>query len=351
KLGKKPARSGSPLPIIAVCAVLLVGGGLAVRYLASETGSTVTPPLVVDDGGTKIVVAVDAGGPSASDKLRMAAELEALPRASAAWRGVQAEEYLAILSALDAALCLTPAGAREPVLPGAEHERVERQKLVPETMALGRYLWATGELPPRVAGSLQAFVRSHAAFAPGAAGWAFARLGALVQPNDPALRLAVIRQNGALADWREPGRDGALPYAALCERQAAVEAYAAIAHDDRANTLTRFLRATPPELPVDDGGLRYRVVGAERDEAAATVLVRLQVTNPGGEEKPLALELARLAGLDAAPTIDPPAHKLGATLQRDLRLHFAGVTDAVAEAAVLVLRPGVELQAYSEDLR
>jgi serine/threonine protein kinase len=349
--GKKTVRSGSPLPIIAVCAVLLVGGGLAVRYLATNSGTTVTPPVAVEDGGAQIVVALDAGGPSAADKLRMVAELEALPRAASTWRGVQAEDYLAVLSAVDGALCLTPPGAHELVLPGAEHERVEREKLVPETMALGRYFLATGELPPRVAGSLQAFLRSHPPFAPGAVGWAFAHLGAIVQPADPSLRLAVIRQNGAFGDWREPSRDGPLPFPALCERQAAVDAYAASAHDDRAKALTRFLRATPPELPVDDGGLRYSVVNAERDEAAATLLVRVRVTNPSAEDRPLVLDGARLAGLDAAPTIDPPAPRLGATLQRDLRLRFAGVTDAVAEAAVLILRPGVELQAYSEDLQ
>ena len=124
------------------------------------------------------------------------------------------------------------------------------------------------------------------------------------------------------------------------------------ARDDRAEALTRFLRATPPELPVDDGGLRYSVVGAERDEAAATLLVRVRVTNPGGEDQALRARPVRAsAALDAAPTIDPPAARLGASLVRDLRLRFAGVTDAVAEAAVLVLRPGVELQAYSEDLR
>ena len=349
--GKKGGRSGSPLPLVAVGAVLLVGGGLAVRYLASESGTPATTPLAVDDGGAKIVVGPDAGGVSAVDKLRMVADLEALPRAASAWRGVQAEDYLALLSAVDGALCLTPAGAREPILPAAAHERVEREKLVPEAMTLGRYLLATGELPPRVAGALQAFLRSHAPYAPGAAGWAFAHLGAVAQPGDPSLRLAVIRQNGALGGWREPSREGSLPYPALCERQAAVDAYAMRAHDERAAALARFLRATPPELPVDDGGLRYSVVGVERDDAAATLLVRVRVTNPSGEDKTLALETARLAGLVAPPTIDPPAQRLGPGLQRELRLGFAGVTDGVAEAAVLVLRPGVELQAYSEDLR
>jgi len=79
------------------------------------------------------------------------------------------------------------------------------------------------------------------------------------------------------------------------------------------------------------------------------ILQRFKVAT--GEDKPLALGNARLAGLDAPPTIDPPATRLRSGLQIDLRLTFAGVTDAVAEAAVLVLAPKVELQAYSEDLQ
>ena len=352
KVHVPPRRSGSPLPLVAVGAVLLVGGGLAIHYLGSTTATTVSPPLAVEDGGAQVapVVAVD-GGLSDVAKLKLVAALEALPRAESTWRGVQAEDYLAVLSAVDGALCLTPAGAREPVIPGEEHARIEREELVPETMALGRYVLETGELPPRVAGSLRAFLRSHPAFSPGAAGWAVARLATLVRPDDAALRLTVIRENGALADWRDPSRDGPQPYAAVCEREAAVDAYVARAHDDRARALARFLGATPPELPVDQGGLRYRVVSAERDEAAATLLVRLRVTNPGVDDKPLPLAGARLAGLEAAPTIDPPAPRLAHGLQRDLRLTFNGVTDEVAEAAVLVLGPGVELQAYSEDLR
>ncbi|HEX8954446.1 MAG TPA: serine/threonine-protein kinase [Polyangia bacterium] len=343
-------RSGSPAPLIAVFAVLLVGGGLALRYLGAPS-ATWTPPLSSDDGGATVAVAADAGGVSDAEKLRLTAELEALPLASSLTRGVKSEDYLAVLSAVDAALCLTPAGAREPVIPGEEHARLERGKLVPEAMALGHYVLVTGALPPRVSVALQAFLRSHPPFAAGAAGWTFAHLGALAKPDDPALRLAVIRQNGMTGEWREPSRDGPLAYAALCERQAAVDAYAARAADDRARALVRFLHATPPDVPVTDGGLRYSVLDAERDEAAATLLLRVRVTNPTGEDKSLPLGNARLAGLDAAPTIDPPAVRLRSGLQLELRLTFAGVTDAVAEAAVLVLAPKVELQAYSEDLQ
>ncbi|HEX6839845.1 MAG TPA: serine/threonine-protein kinase, partial [Polyangia bacterium] len=343
-------RSGSPLPLIAVFAVLLVGGGLAVRYLATRA-ATWTPPLAADDGGAAVATPVDAGGVSAVDKLRMIAELEALPQANAAWRGVKSEDYLALLSAVDASLCLTPSHAPEPVIPGEEHARIEREQLVPETMAVGRYLLATGELPPRVAVALQAFLRSHPPFSPGAGGWTFAHVGALVEPDNPSLRLAVIRQNGAFGEWREPARNHVRRFAALCERQAAVDAYAALTHDARSQTFERFLHATPEDLPATSSGLRFVVTGSERDDAAATLLVRLRVTNPTGEDKPLALGNARLDGLDAAPTVNPPAASLRSGLQLDLRLTFTGVTDAVAEAAVLVIAPGVELQAYSEDLQ
>jgi len=344
-------RSGSPLPLIAVFAVLLVGGGLAVRYLATSA-TTWTPPVTPDDGGAAVAPSADAGrgGVSAAEKLRMVAELEALPQAHAAWRGVKSEDYLALLSAVDASLCLTPAGAADPVVPGEEHARIEREKLVPEAMALGRYILSTGELPPRVSVALQAFLRSHPPFSPGANGWTFAHLGVLAQPDDPSLRLAVIQQNGMMGEWRDPSHDGPLPYAALCERQPAVDAYAARVHDDRSRALERFLHATPQDVPAVAGGLRYVVTDAERDEAAATLLVRLRVTNPTGEDKPLALGNLRLAGLDTAPTVDPPAVRLRSGLVQDVRLTFAGVTDAVADAAVLVIAPGVELQAYSEDL-
>jgi hypothetical protein len=348
-----PARPRSRAPLWAAGGiVLVVGGGLALRSWWPADHAAAPPLAVPDDGGAAVASrAADAGGVSDADRLRLTAELEALPRAASAWRGVAAEDYLALLSAVDGALCLTPQGAREPVLPAAARARVEHEELLPEAMALGRYLLATGALPPRVSVALQAFLRSHPPFAPGAAGWAFAHLGALVLPDDATLRLAVLRQNGALGGWRDGARDGALPYPALCERQAAVEAYRTRAHDERAAAFERYLRATPPELPVDVGGLRYSVIGAERDEAAATLLLHVRVTNPGADDQPLPLGAARLGGLDAAPAIDPPAARLGGGLVRELRLRFSGVTDAVAEAAVLVLRPGVELQAYSEDLR
>ena len=350
--GKVAAARRPRAPLLALGALLAVAAAWAVRSL--EVATLPAPPSAGPsprDAGAAVGVADAGARVSEVDKLRMVAELESLPLEGATRRGVQAEDYLALLSAVDGALCLTPAGAREPRLSSLARARVEPQRLLPETMALGRYLLAVGALPPRVAVSLRAFLRSHPAWSPGAAGWSVARLGALEQPEDPRLRLDVIRQNGALAGWREPSTEAPAPHADLCERTAAVEAYARRAPGDRAAALTRYLGAAPPELAVDDHGLRYAVIGAERDEAAATLLVRVRVTNPGADEQPLTLEALRLGGLEAAPVVDPPASRLGPGQTRELRLTFAGVTDAVAAAAVLVLRPHVELQAYSEDLR
>jgi hypothetical protein len=310
------------------------GGGLDAAGLASSA-----------DGGAAVVV------PEA-ERVRMVAELEALPQAGATWRGVADEGFLAIMSALDGALCATPVGAKEPVLADAARARLDAQKLMPETLAVWRYLAATGTLPPRVAVAVQAFLRTHAAWSSsGSPQWSVARLGALTSPEDAKTRLAVVRQNGALAAWREPGRDRVLPFPELCERAAAVEAYARREPGIRAEALRRFLRATPPEMPADDGGLRWTVTGGERDEAAASLLVRVRITNTSGEDKALPLSALRLAGLEVGPSADPPADRLGAGQVRELRLSWTGITDDVAEAAVLVVRAGVELQAYSEALR
>lgn len=119
----------------------------------------------------------------------------------------------------------------------------------------------------------------------------------------------------------------------------------------RAAPLERFLAATPVDEARDLDALRFQVFGAARDEAAATLEVRLRVTNPGAAEQPLALDGVRIAGLAAAPAVDPPASRLPAGTVRELKLTFAGLSDAIAEAAVLELRPGVQLQAYSELLR
>jgi hypothetical protein len=351
----RPAqRTRTPIAL-GVAAVLLVGGGLAVRHYRHALATTTinagvdAAPLPLVDAGPALPKLSDA------QKLRLQAELEALPRAGSTWRGVPAEDYVTVLSAVDAALCLTPQGATEPIVPAPLRARVDAQQLWPETRAVAHYLDAAGELPPKVAGSLQAFVRTHPAWAPGAAGWSLARVAALARPDDATLQLALIRQNGALGLWRSERGGETLPHPDLCERSAAVHRYAAMAPGPRAQMLERFLAALPPELPADADGLRYTLGGAERDDAAATLLLRLRVTNSGDDDKTLELASLRLVGLDAAPEIDPPAQRLGPGLSRDVRLTFANISDELAEAAVLIVprAPGqhVDLQAYSEDLK
>ena len=271
----------------------------------SKTRRTMMP---VGDAAVSVV--------SDADKLRLAAELEALPRAHSAWRGVQAEDYLAVLSAVDGALCLTPAGTRELVIPGEEHARIEREKLVPETMR-GRPLSArdgsAAAARRRVAAGVLAQPSRRFRRAPRAG-----RSRGSARSCRPTIRRCGWRccaktARSASGASRRPTRN--LPWTALCDRQAAVDAYAARAREpadvDRAKALQRYLKATPFDLPAVDGGLRYVVTGSERDEAAATILVRVRVTNPTGEDKSLALGNARLAGLDTAPAVDPPAFRLG----------------------------------------
>jgi hypothetical protein len=163
----------------------------------------------------------------------------------------------------------------------------------------------------------------------------------------------LVRENGALRRWRESPPPGKPPvrFADLCERQPLVSRLAARVPGAFAAALTRYLAAPPVDQSVDDGGLRFCVTGAERDEAAATLTVRLRVTNPGAEERELALGNLRLSGVADGPQIDPPVARLGSGLVRELRLAFSTVPDAAADAAVLILRPGLELAAYSEVLR
>jgi hypothetical protein len=173
-----------------------------------------------------------------------------------------------------------------------------------------------------------------------------------VEPDEAHHLLELVRQQGALRRWRDTPATALPPrFATICDRRTAVGQLRQRAPGGPAEALARYLAAAPPDLPLDDGGLRYAVIGAERDEAAATLELRLRVTNPGAEARPLALEALRLSGLDGAPVVEPPAPRLGPSLVREVRLKFGGITDALAEATVLVLRPGVELQAYSEDLR
>jgi hypothetical protein len=355
------AAPQAPGPARPAATRLALAGGLALAALggAAALWSRIPGPASGPASGmaTEVATGTGAGPPdggaadvrqtAAATRERLVAELERLPQAEAAWRGVIAEDYLAILSAVDASLCATPPGQAEPVFSPDVAERLARRRVEPEARAVARHLLATGELPPRVAASLGSFLSAHPAYSPGETGWSLAQLAVRLAPTDARHLYDLLRENGAHRRWRE-AQPGVVD---LCDRRQVVALYATRAPGPRASALQRYLAALPAELPRDDDGLRYAVIGAERDEAAAALDLRLRITNPGADARPLALEALRLAGIDAAPTIDPPAPSLPAGKVREVRLRFSGVTDALAEAAVLVLRPGVELQAYAEDLR
>jgi hypothetical protein len=350
------SRSRGSLAVAVTAVVLLGSGALGYRLRHWLVPETLPPPTHADAAPASSVDAAPSRAQlSDADKLRLQAALESLPQAEATWRGVQADDYLTVLSAVDAAVCLTPHGTVEPVLPSLLRTRVEAARLLSETQAVFHYLDLAGELPPRVASSLQAFLRTHSVYTFGATGWQLAHLAALSQPAAAPLRLAVITQNGALGQWRKdgPSADPSLPYPELCERQTAVKRFATLAPGSTAaDAFARYLAAVPPELPADVDGLRYIITGAELDDAAAQLLVHLRVTNGSVDDKPLALDQLRLAGFVKAPEVDPPAARLGPSLTREVRLTFGGVTDQLTSAAVLVIpHARVELQAYSRDLR
>jgi hypothetical protein len=341
--------------VLGAAALLAIALGLGLR--ARHSAPAAIPVAGDADLGPRLA---PDGSPSAerapadlAERARLLAALEALPQAEAAWRGVPSEDYLAILSAVDASLCATAAGSVEPTFPVDAADRLERRRLTPEARAVARYLLTIGALPDRVGLSLRVFLRGRPAFSPGPSGWSVAGLATLLFPDEARYFTDLVRQNGALRRWRDtpPVAATAPRFATVCDRRTVVGELGRRSAGPLAEALRRYLAATPVDLPLDDHGLRYAVVGAERDEAAATLEVRLRVTNPGADERPLALDRLRLFGLDGAPTVDPPAPRLGAGLVRELRLTFTGVTDVVAEATVLVVGPGAELDAYSEDLR
>jgi hypothetical protein len=337
-----PAVVGLAALAAAALAIALRDGKPMVVLSLQDLGTEATP----SPQASALVV-------SAAEREQLVMQLEQLPQAAAAWRGVPSEDYLAILSAAEAALCATPPDAREPSLPADVLDRLERRKVTGEARAVGRYLLATGELPERVKLSLKAFLRGRPAFSPGATGWAAAALATMIEPEEPRHLTELVRENGALRRWREsppPGRP-AMRFADLCERQPLVARLAARLPDAFSAGLVRYLAALPVEQSVDEGGLRFAVTGAERDEAAATLTVHLRVTNPGAEERELPFAGVRLSGVEGAAQIDPPATKLASGLVRDVSLTFSTVPDATADAAVLILRPGLELAAYSEVLR
>jgi hypothetical protein len=342
--------------LVAAAALVLAAVGMARKLSRPAIAPQENPPsAIVPDGAAASQVMAQAPSPSPwpapappidpQRQGRLLGDLEALPRASAAWRGVPSEDYLAILSAVESTLC-APDGA----IAGDALERVDRLRLRNEATALARYRRETGTLPPRVADSLVGFLRSgRPAFSPGAGGWATAGLAVGVSP-DPRFVVDLVRENGALHRWRErPPLTGApTGSAALCDRELLLQHLAPGPISDR---LRRYRAATPVDVPLDRAGLLYTVFAPERDEAAGTLELRLRITNVGSRPLPLKLDAARLVGLDAAPLLTPTTTEAPPGAVREVTLRFVGVTDAVAEAAVLALEPGAELAVWSEDLR
>jgi hypothetical protein len=291
--------------------------------------------------------------PLDAEAARLAAVLEALPQESVSRRGVAGEAYFALLSAVDATVCSagTADPSQAPTLPPEVLARLDPLRLEAEAQALARYFAHVGALPERVAGALTAFLSRNSAYGAGPPSWALAALAVRLQPERREHWLALLRENGALHRWRESS-DRAAPIpdspASLCNRERVVDRYAALASDSRALALKRYLAAPHADEPVEDSGLRWLVELAGRDEAAATLELHVRVSNQSSEARPLPALALRLAGFERPPLFDSPTDRLPPGAERVLRMRFADVSDAIAEAAVLVLPAGHVLQAYSE---
>jgi hypothetical protein len=258
------------------------------------------------------------------------------------------------MSAVDGALCATPAGRDNPVFPDDAAQQLRDLALEPEARALARYLLVEDALPDGVQAALDAMLWKNHAFSPGGQGWSVAALAALAHPDNARFAQDLVLEQGTLGRWRDLPAAGAaaVRHPELCERRAAVDHLARLAPElPLTRALERYLAALPAGTPADLDGLRYSVVAAERDAEAQTLTVELQVTNSAAVAAPVSLGGARLAGIDRPPAVDPDLPTIAPNSYRAVRLAFAGFRDELAEAAVLALRPGVELQAYSEVLR
>jgi len=318
-------RPGSSLPATALVLALL-GGGAAAAYFWKPWQLVVGVASM--DAGRAVDPVVDAG---VSDGGRSQAELafEVLPRAEVAWRGVATADYLALLSSVDAAL-----GGRDD-----RSDEVARLRLEPVRDALVAYVRTSGGLPPRVAAALRSFLRERPAYSPGAEGWSLARLAILVEPTASRHFVDMLRQQIEKPETV----DGGTPYS-----RAATVRRLAVLDGVRGEALLRYLDAPAVETPVDVDGLRYQILGAVRDEAAATIEVRLKVVNLGAAPRAISLHHLRLAELERGPTVEPALDTLAAGQTAEARLGFAEVTDRVAEATSLTLPNGRFLAVYSE---
>ncbi|MSP63160.1 MAG: serine/threonine protein kinase [Myxococcales bacterium] len=297
----------------------------------------------------------------AARRAQLLAALKATPREDVTRRGVASSpEYRVVMSAVDAALCSTPTGSDDPVFPAGALESLRKLALQEEATALARYLLVARVLPPEVDSALLAMLAGRPAYLPGAtesAGYAVAALASLTEPASARFAIDLLRQQGAHGRWRDPTPPSAPGrHPDLCERLPAVERLARLAPDARfVQLLRRYLQAAPARTPANDHGVRYTVIGAERDPEAARLTLVIRVTNATGEPAAMTLRSARLAGAArvpaGGPALDPDFDRLPANNWREVKMTFEDFDDQLAESAVLVLPGGAELQAYSEVLR
>ncbi len=356
---RTPSTPAAPPPagvgkrvLVAVIGLVLAGGAAALllhkptvaQVLGTDAGAT--QALGSDAAATAVLPVI-----SEAERAKLQGELDGLPRASSTRRGVPGGDYLMIMNALDEALCASTERGDPPLAPAAL-TKLAQEQLDRETRALGRYLLAAGELPPQAHAAFSAFLRSQPAYSTGSPGWALAGLAVKHQPNEPRHLLALMRQNTTLGRWHNaagfaPAAPGGL--ALLCDRASIVERFAALSPGPRADSLRRYLGATPVDAARDDDGLRWQVTSGEREAEAAKLSLRVRVSNMGSVKRVVQAATAKLGGTLAPASLPDAALEPGEV--RDLLLSFSPVGDADADAAVLAVRPGVELQAYSELLR
>jgi hypothetical protein len=347
-----PSRS-SRTGLLAVIGVLLAGG--AALMLMKKT-----PSVVVVNTNTDGAAAAGADASSLlvtpttitdAERAKLAGELDSLPRVSSTRRGVPGGDYLLIMNALDESLC-GAVDRGDPPLAGAALARLTQEQLERETRALGRYLLAAGELPPQAGAAFTAFLRSQPAYSTGNPGWSLAALAVKHQPGEPRHLLALMRQNSALSRWRNTASFAAAApgnWAALCDRASMVERYAALAPGPRAESLRRYLAATPLEAGRDHDGLRWQVTSGEREAEAARLSLRVRISNMSAIKRSVQPAAAKLGGTTAPAAMPDLVLEPGEA--KEQQLLFSPVSDADVEAAVLAIQAGIELQAYSELLR
>ena len=244
-----PRRSGSPVPLVAVAgrARRRRRAGAALSRRRSTT--TWSPPVASDDGGAPAPApTVDAGvvggrqaapGRRARGAAAGARGLARRPRPRTTWRCSLPSTR---------AVCLTPGRARDLVIPGAGARRASSAtRSCPRRWRSAATCWRRASCrrasPWRCRRSCAATRRSRRAPAAGAS-----RTSA--RSPRPTIRRCASRSSGRTARSASGASRCASTlrrFAALCERQAAVDAYAERAHDARARALERYLHATPPE--------------------------------------------------------------------------------------------------------